>query len=130
MTNFITSDQVFVANVTNAVGLKREPAVEAHSREINSELSLQKVVDAGRVVEAISVIETAVESVFKDSELVFQLNEAADQFVVEVREKGSDKVVRQFPPEEVIELAEFMESQSPMTFSEGYLKGLLFDRVI
>jgi uncharacterized FlaG/YvyC family protein len=82
------------------------------------------------VVEAISVIETAVESVFKDSELVFQLNEAADQFVVEVREKGSDKVVRQFPPEEVIELAEFMESQSPMTFSEGYLKGLLFDRVI
>ena len=130
MTNFITSDQISVANVTNAVGLKREPAVEAHSREINSELSLQKVVDAGRVVEAISVIETAVESVFKDSELVFQLNEAAAQFVVEVREKGSDKVVRQFPPEEVIELAEFMESQSPMTFSEGYLKGLLFDRVI
>jgi uncharacterized FlaG/YvyC family protein len=130
MTNVITSDQVSVANVTNAVGLKREPVVEAHSREINSELILQQVVDSGRVVEAIDIIETAVESVFKDSELVFQLNEAADQFVVEVREKGSDKVVRQFPPEEVIELAEFMESQSPMTFSEGYLKGLLFDRVI
>ena len=130
MTNVLTSDQVFIANVTHAAGVKREPVGEAYSRETNTDLTLKQGVDSRHVIEAISIIEAAVESVFKDSELVFQLNEAADQFVVEVREKGSDKVVRQFPPEEVIELAEFMESQSPMTFSEGYLKGLLFDRVI
>ena len=130
MTNVLTSDQVPIANVTHAVGVKREPVGEAYSPEVNSDLTLKQVVDSRHVIEAISIIEAAVESIFKDSELTFQLNEAVDRFVVEVRESGSDKVVRQFPPEEVIELAEFLESQSPMTFSEGYLKGLLFDRVI
>ena len=130
MTNVLTSDQVPIANVTHAVGVKREPVGEAYSRETNTDLTLKQGVDSRHVIEAISIIEAAVESIFKDSELTFQLNEAVNRFVVEVRESGSDKVVRQFPPEEVIELAEFLESQSPMTFSEGYLKGLLFDRVI
>jgi len=83
-----------------------------------------------RVIEAMDRLDEAVKSVLKSSELSFQINENTDHLVVEVREVGSHDLVRQFPPEEIIDLAEFLESTDPATFTEGYLRGLLFDRVI
>ena len=90
----------------------------------------QRVMGAEAVEKAITKLAGVVEKTFLDSDLAFEFNEDADKLVVQVREVGSDKLIRQFPPEEFIQLAEFLESQDPAIFSEGYLKGLLFDRVI
>jgi len=82
------------------------------------------------VEEAVSKLEGLIELSLIESRLSFSIEESAGKTVVQVIEVGSDKLIRQFPPEELINLAKFLEQQDPMAFSEDYLKGLLFDRQI
>ena len=82
------------------------------------------------VEEAVSKLEGLIESRLIESRLSFSIEGSAGKTVVQVIEVGSDKLIRQFPPEELINLAKFLEQQDPMAFSEDYLKGLLFDRQI
>lgn len=134
MTDLVTNTQASglspVVITKNPTSANPEPRVDNYPSRVAGVLDSGGVIEPEMVVAAVKRLEVVVESVAKDSNLVFQINDITDKLVIEVRENDSDKVIRQFPPEEIIKLAEFVEAQDPMTFSEGYLKGLLFDRVI
>lgn len=60
--------------------------------------------------------------------LSFSIEEDLSRMVVAVRSVGSDKIIRQFPPEEFLTVAKFIAAQNPDELNEDFLKGILFDQ--
>lgn len=91
------------------------------TRESAFELTFDNVAEASKVVEAVvnKVAETS---------LSFSVENELSRMVVSVRSVGSDKVIRQFPPEEFLSVAKFIAAQNPDELSEDFLKGILFDQ--
>lgn len=91
------------------------------TRESAFELTFDNVVEASKAVEVVvnKVAETS---------LSFSVENELSRMVVSVRSVGSDKVIRQFPPEEFLSVAKFIAAQNPDELSEDFLKGILFDQ--
>jgi uncharacterized FlaG/YvyC family protein len=91
------------------------------TRESAFELTFDNVVEASKAVEVVvnKVAETS---------LSFRVENELSRMVVSVRSVGSDKVIRQFPPEEFLSVAKFIAAQNPDELSEDFLKGILFDQ--
>ena len=62
-----------------------------------------------------------------DTDLSFSVENELNKMVVVVRAVGSDEIIRQFPPEEFINVAKFIAQQSADDISDEMLKGILFD---
>ena len=84
-------------------------------------------VSAADVEAAARSVEQVVKSA-TDISLSFSMEEDLSRLVVAVRAVGSDKIIRQFPPEEFITVAKFIASQDPGMVNEDFLKGVLFDQ--
>ena len=78
------------------------------------------------VQSATSSVEKIVNAV-SDTSLSFSFEEVLQRMVVAVRAVGSDEIIRQFPPEEFISVAKFIQAQDVNSVSEDFLKGILFD---
>jgi len=91
------------------------------TRESAFDLTFDNVVEASKAVEVVvnKVAETS---------LSFSVENELSRMVVSVRSVGSDKVIRQFPPEEFLSVAKFIAAQNPDELSEDFLKGILFDQ--
>ena len=96
----------------------------------NSDSNPDQVVDREKIAAAAGVLDKAVEVVLGVTNLSFEVTELTDQVVVRLVDSDGGEVIKQFPPEEIIALAEFVELQNPATFSESFLKGLMFDRLV
>lgn len=90
-------------------------------RESTFELMSDNLLAASEAVEVVvnKVAETS---------LSFSVENELSRMVVSVRSVGSDKVIRQFPPEEFLSVAKFIAAQNPDELSEDFLKGILFDQ--
>ena len=87
----------------------------------------QRPISASEVQEAANSLENIV-SVISDTALSFSFEEQLHRMVVAVRAVGSDEIIRQFPPEEFISVAKFIQAQDIKGgVSEDFLKGILFD---
>lgn len=76
--------------------------------------------------EAVAVFQTVLDSL-KDKSLSFSVVEELSRTVVSVRVVGSDELIRQFPPEEFVNVAKFLAALHPGDISDDYLKGILYD---
>lgn len=96
-------------------------AQQAPMHDSAFDLTLDNVVIASKAVEVVvnKVAETS---------LSFSVENELSRMVVSVRSVGSDKVIRQFPPEEFLSVAKFIAAQNPDELSEDFLKGILFDQ--
>lgn len=96
-------------------------AQQAPMHDSAFDLTLDNVVIASKAVEVVvnKVAETS---------LSFSVESELSRMVVSVRSVGSDKVIRQFPPEEFLSVAKFIAAQNPDELSEDFLKGILFDQ--
>ena len=99
----------------------RLSAEKAPMHESAFEMTFDNVAQASKAVEVVvnKVAETS---------LSFSVENELSRMVVSVRSVGSDKVIRQFPPEEFLSVAKFIASQNPDELSEDFLKGILFDQ--
>ena len=79
------------------------------------------------LLKASEAVEVMVNKVAETS-LSFSVENELSRMVVSVRSVGSDKVIRQFPPEEFLSVAKFIAAQNPDELSEDFLKGILFDQ--
>jgi uncharacterized FlaG/YvyC family protein len=111
--------------------------IENHDRPIKGDLqesnfvsSPEQVLDREQIVSAAGVVGKAIEVAFSAPKLSFELIEVTDQVVVQLVDSEAGEVIKQFPPEELVALAEFMELQNPEMFTQSYLKGLIFDRSV
>lgn len=59
--------------------------------------------------------------------LAFTVEEETGRFIVVVTEVGSDKIIRQFPPEEFLTVAKVLASLGKDGVSREMLKGILYD---
>lgn len=112
------------ASAVNFSGSAGE-ATAAHERSASDD----KPVEASKVelTDAAAEISKIVNEVASTS-LSFSIEEDLSRMVVAVRSVGSDKIIRQFPPEEFLTVAKFIAAQNPDELDEDFLKGILFDQ--
>ncbi|HCG95695.1 MAG TPA: hypothetical protein DEX20_08740 [Halieaceae bacterium] len=105
----------------DAANSMESSAKKAPKHESAFELTLDNVMGATKAVEVVvnKVAETS---------LSFSVENELNRMVVSVRSVGSDKLIRQFPPEEFLSVAKFIAAQNPDELSEDFLKGILFDQ--
>jgi len=101
--------------------LSSSSAEQVPSQRSPSEFTLDSVLKASQIVE-VMVNEVA------ETSLSFSVENELSRMVVSVRSVGSDKIIRQFPPEEFLSVAKFIAAQNPDELSEDFLKGILFDQ--
>ena len=106
-----SGDQTDASLVAGELTAKTDPKREFSKAELE--------VAAAKVSDTLSEISS--------TSLSFSVVEELSRMVVAVRSVGSDKVIRQFPPEEFISVAKFISSQDPSSIDEDFLKGILHD---
>jgi len=87
-----------------------------------------KVVAIQEIRESAKVAEEIVNSKLPQ-DLAFSVEDSSGRVVVAVTEVGSDKVIRQFPPEEFLTVASVLAELGRDGISEEMLKGILYDSV-
>lgn len=105
-------------NKNNPDTIKAQEHIEENSdgaKVLRAEI-LSATASVGEIVNAVS-----------DTALSFSFEEQLHRMVVAVRAVGSDEIIRQFPPEEFISVAKFIQAQDIGQVSEDFLKGILFD---
>jgi len=105
-------------NKNNPDAIKAEEHIEENSdgAKVSRAEILSATVSVGEIVNAVS-----------DTALSFSFEEQLHRMVIAVRAVGSDEIIRQFPPEEFISVAKFIQAQDIGQVSEDFLKGILFD---
>ena len=133
----VTSSVPINVTVTQAVENAKSSAAEISDVMMNkvpetssSEGSSEprtEAVSMGELVASAQSLEKIVNSI-TDTALTFSVEDDISKMVVAVRAIGSDKVIRQFPPEEFITVAKHIAAANPDMIDEDYLKGILFDQ--
>lgn len=106
--------------------------VQGATVDAAADVEIEHKAEVSREALASSVegVEFIVNTISQDISLSFRIEEDLSRMVVTVREVGSDKIIRQFPPEEFITMAKYLAAQNPGVLDEDYLKGVLFDQQI
>jgi len=104
-------------------------AVQDAKVDVAADVEIEHKAKVSREALASSVegVEFIVDTISQDISLSFRIEEDLSRMVVTVREVGSDKIIRQFPPEEFITMAKHLAAQNRGVLDEDYLKGVLFD---
>ena len=103
---------------------KKESAqgsTEQQSQVATTEVTIEELTSASVSVERLV-------NAVADTSLSFSVESELSRMVVAVRAVGSDEIIRQFPPQEFITVAKFIEAQRPEDMSDDFLKGILFDQ--
>lgn len=116
----LSSPLVRVNTQANASTSSRDDVAQAEKKKAEVHFSLEELSLAASNVAAV------VNKVAANS-LAFEVEEGLDRVVVRVTSKGSNELVRQFPPEEFLTVAKFIAEQQNDVLSEDFLKGILFD---
>ena len=104
-------------------GVEEKAEKKAEEKEVNEvgDFNPTDLAQAVRSVENTIAVAT-------DIALSFSIDEDLSRLVVTVKSVGSDKIIRQFPPEEFLTVAKHIASQNPDMLDEDFLKGVLFDQ--
>lgn len=123
--NVSGSIPVSVVQPSSDTKLAKKESAEA-SKEQQSQAATTEVTVEELTSTAVSV-ERLVNAV-TDTSLSFSVESELSRMVVAVRAVGSDEIIRQFPPQEFITVAKFIEAQRPEDMNDDFLKGILFDQ--
>lgn len=124
-------DPVDVAHSSVFQQKRAEPNQEVHGRGLDetkgSDAPAKAEVASQELVSATVAVQDIVKAV-SETNLSFSVEQDLNRMVVAVRSVGSDKIIRQFPPEEFLTVAKFLASQDLDMVDEDFLKGVLFDQ--
>lgn len=95
-----------------------QQARDVRSDKLNgSQQSVAQVVDADEVAAAAAQIQKVVAAA-SGRQLAFEIDEGTDAVFVEVKDQESGEVLKQIPPQEVLELRQRLDSMIGMIFDE------------
>lgn len=104
-------------------GIEEKAEKKAEKKEVSEVREFNQT----DLAQAVQSVENAI-AMATDIALSFSIDEDLSRLVVAVKSVGSDKIIRQFPPEEFLTVAKHIASQNPDTLDEDFLKGVLFDQ--
>ena len=106
----------------------RGDAADSKMGALSAKLDESKGVAIEEIRESAKVAEEIVNAKLPQN-LAFTVEDSSGRVVVAVTEVGSDKVIRQFPPEEFLTVASVLAELGRDGISEEMLKGILYDSV-
>lgn len=113
------------SNISKSAG-RNQAEGSATAGEIIARADFKREISKAELETAAAEVSDKLSKISSTS-LSFSVVEELSRMVVAVRSVGSDKVIRQFPPEEFISVAKFISSQDPSSMDEDFLKGILHD---